>query len=291
MGFGMDLEGIEDFELATMLNHASAVAEAYCAVPRLPRQYSFLGGAIIPEQPEQHFWRVPEAFYDPGSRRIYPYSWPIREVTRFRVRVTNTQYVDIQPSELFINNTERYVEVVSLLMTGVGLFGVIVPTIGLMQPVAEICYTYGFHFEAVDEIVYPTDARTYRAQNQYWLDVDPAETIVKINDVVQTTGFTIDRIEGTVTFDANLAASDRVMVSYEYKLPTEVRDAVGAIVSYLIGQRETRQRGMTDISSLKMGEVSIVRKARPAAIEASQLQTLVPEAAFLLDGFKNITAR
>jgi len=293
MGFGMDIDDLDDIELATTLSRASAISETYCAVPRYPRQYSFLGGEITPEFPEQHPWRLPENDFDAGSRRVYPYSWPIKEVTDFKVKVTNTQYVSIAPAELFVNNNERYVEVISLQFTGVGLFGAIMPSIGLMRPVAQICYTYGFQFEMVDEIAFPTDARTYRGQNQYWLDDGPT---VKVDGIVQDTGFTIDLIEGSVQFDHNLPAGSRVQLSYRYTLPTEVRDAVGEVCSYLLGRRESRRRGMADVNAVKISELSITKRAARSSgpsdsTIAAQLAALVPEAAILLDSLKNATIR
>lgn len=287
MGFGIDLEGVEDFELASILNRAGAIAEGYCSVPRIPHQHSWLGGTIGTDSPEQHRWRVPENDFDIGQRRIYPYHWPIREVLQFRVYVTNTQYVEIAPSELFINNTERYVEVISLAFTGVGLFGAILPSLGLMRPVARIAYTYGFDHTSLAERLYETDARTFRAQNQFW-DSDPAPVIM-LGDTVQTTGYTVDSEEGTVTFSDSLSADSRVYASYSYKLPTEIRDAIGIIATHLLGERELQSRGMEGVQSLKVGEVTINKGAEK--LSEKNLAYIEPEAAWLLDGFSHVTVR
>jgi len=288
MGFGIDLEGIENVELASIMARASAIADGYCAVPKLPRPFSFLGGVITPEHPEQHVWRLPENDFDVGSRRVYPYSWPIKSVTEINIRVTNTQYVHVEPPELFINNTERYVEIVSLLLTGVGLFGMILPSLGLMKPVAEIAYAYGYEFEEIGEVLYPTDARTYRALNQFW-SPSPEEPKVYVSGMLQDTGYTLNRTEGVVIFDAALTAGSVVTLDYKFLLPHEIRDGVAMIATHLLGEREQQARGMTGVKRLKVAEVTI--ENADDKITSENLAYIEPEAAWLLDGFKFWTVR
>ena len=285
MGFGIDLEGVEDIELASILARAQSIAEGYCAVPMLPKPHSFLGGVIPVESPEQHFWRLPESDFDMGSRRVYPYHWPIKSVEQFRIKMTNTQYVSIGPSELFINNSERYIEVISLAFTGVGLFGAILPTLGLMRPVSETAYTYGYEFEMVGERIYATDARTYRAQNQHWI----ADTVtVRVDGAVVTTGFALDLVEGTVIFDTSPGLVS-VEVDYSYKLPFQIRDGISLIATHLLGEREQQARGMTGVKTLKVGEVTVTNA--DDKVTSENLAYIEPEAAWLLDGFKFITVR
>lgn len=285
MGFGIDLEGIEDVELASIMARSSAIADGYCAVPKIPVPHTFLGGTITETNPEQHRWRLPENDFDVGSRRVYPFHWPIKAVDQFRVYVTNTQYVDIGPTELFINNTQRYVEVISLAFTGVGLFGAIMPSIGLMQPVARIAYSYGWNFEETGETLFATDARTYRALNQHWV-ADTAK--VYVDGVEQSaSGYTIDLTEGTVVFDVQ--PDGVVTVDYHHRLPWEIRDAVGMIATHLLGEREHQARGMTGVRSLKVAEVTITNA--DDKVNSENLAYIEPEAAWLLDGFKFWTVR
>lgn len=290
MGFGIDLDGVEDFELASILNRASAIAEGYCTVPRLPKPHSFLGGVITTDHPEQHRWRLPENSFDIGSRRVYPYHWPIKSIEMFKVKATNSQYVTIAPSELFINNTERYIEVISLAFLGVGLYGAIIPSIGLMRPVAEIAYTYGYDLTATDERIYATDARTYRAQNQYW---DATTVAVRKSGTLVPSGYTVDRTEGAIVFDSSIPATDYIDVDYGYRLPSELRDAIGLIAVHLLGEREQQARGMTGVKRLKVAEVEIenMDEGGPGKLTAENIAYIEPEAAWLLDGFKFLTAR
>jgi hypothetical protein len=286
MGFGIDLEGIEDVELASILSRAQSIAYGYCAVPRLPRPHSFLGGVITPENPEEHRWRLPDNEFDQPQRRVYPYHWPIKSLEQLRIYVTNTQYINVPPSEVFVNNTERYFEIISLLLTGYGLFGLILPTMGLYTPVSKTAYTYGYEFDVAGEVLYPTDARTYRAQNQHWV-ADSAK--VYLDGAEQTTGFKVNATEGTVTFDSSVGVGVEVAVDYSHKLPWEIRDGIALIATHLLGEREQQARGMTGVKTLKVAEVTITNSDEK--VNAENIAYIEPEAAWLLDGFKFITVR
>lgn len=283
MGYGADLEDLEDVQLASILERASSLADAYCAVPHYPVPHSFFGGSITDEQ---HDWTMPESPFDIGRRRVWPYHWPIKEISDFKIKVTNTQYVTIGPSEIFVNNGSRYIEVISLAFTGLGLFGTILPSIGLMRPVAQIAYTYGFEFSSSGETLYPTDARTYRAQNQFWV----GDSTVYVNGAAANpSDYSVDATEGTVVFDAQLADTDNVTADYGYRLPSEIRDAVGHLATHLVSELEVASRGMGSLQSVKVGEVSLT--TQPRRLSVATITELVPEAAWLLDGYRYLTVR
>src|SRR5665213_2546716 len=63
-----------DIELANIAMEASAMADAFCNVPR---GFSFFGGTVTDEE---HRWRYPQTNMDLGERRIYPLRKPIRSV-------------------------------------------------------------------------------------------------------------------------------------------------------------------------------------------------------------------
>lgn len=283
MGFGIDLAGIEDVELASILERASSLAEGYCAVPTA---HSFFGGSVVNEQ---HDWTLPISPMELGRRRIWPLHWPVRAVSSLRVNATNTQYVDVASSELFINNADRYVEVVSFAFTSVGLFGAGIPGIGLISPVAHISYTYGWQFHAVNETLYPTDARTYRAMHQFW-DVSATDPVIFVNGIeVASSEYEVDAVEGMVVFDSQLAATDRVTADYDHKLPWEIRDAVGQIATYLLTGRQVAISSMGGLQTLKVGEVSMTTPVH--RLTSINLDVVIPQAAWLLDGFRYITVR
>jgi len=291
MGFGIDISELDDAELQSLIAQATMVVDAYCNVPRLPQRHDFRGGAITGEQ---HAWRYPQTPFEIGQRRYYPWHWPIVSIEKFRIYVTNTQYVEIAPTELMINNSERYLEVVSLAITSSGLFNaLIVPNVGLATPIAKCDYTYGWDFEESAELLMNTDGQTYRAQNQYWRTTPAPE--IKKNGTAITTGFAVDLDEGAVIFDAQLAASDTITASYHHKLPPEIQYGCGYIVAYLHGKAELQARGMGGLTLLKVAEVTLERDL-PRGMPANLMQNLdilVPEAALLLGAFRddNFTVR
>ena len=289
MGFGIDISELDDSELAALIAQAASVVDAYCNVPRIPQKHDFKGGTITKEE---HRWAMPEHSLDYGQRRMYPYHWPILEITDFKIYVTNSQYVEISPTELFINNSERWFEIVSYAVTSIGMFGaLIVPNIGLATPVAKVSYTYGWDFLVTDESLTHSDGQTWRAQNQYWHTTDDADgnsrdPVIKKNGVVQSSGFTVDPVEGTVTFDANLAATDTVTATYHHKLPSEIQYGTGHIVAHLHGQAELHARGMAHLTQLKVAEVTMRRDTPKGNSLAENLDTMIPEAAMLLSAYQ-----
>jgi hypothetical protein len=119
--------------------------------------------------------------------------------------------------------------------------------------------------------------------------------VIKKNGAVVTTGFTVNANEGTVVFDANLPASDFVTASYHHKLPTDIQMGTGHIVAHLHGESELHARGMAHLTKLRVAEVEMERDLRRGNVQglAEILDTLVPEAALLLGGYRNdfITVR
>lgn len=287
MGFGIDISELDDVELASLCAQASAVVDSYCNVPRIPQKHDFLGGTITGEK---HTWRMPFGPFDVGQRRVYLFHKPITSVTQFRIYVTNTQYVEIAPTELMINETEGYFEVVSLVITSSGLFNaLIIPNVGLATPIASTSYTYGWDFTVTDEELTCSDGQTWRAQNQFWFTDVARAPVVKKNGVAQSSGYTVDSTEGTVVFDTNLLATDRVTVSYHHKLPSDIQFGTGHIVAYLHGEAELHARGLAHLSSLRVAEVEMKTQtlAHRAEVKSlsQNLDILVPEAALLLGGY------
>jgi hypothetical protein len=287
MGLGIDISELDDTELVSLIASASSVVDSYCNVPRIPQKHDFRGGTITGEQ---HKWRYPQSPFEIGQRKYYPFHWPILKILDFKIMVTNTQYVSIAPEHMMINNSERYWEVVSLALTGVGLFNaLIVPNVGLADPVAVSSYTYGWDFEVLDEPLTCTDGQTWRAQNQYWFTDTGREPVVSVDGDVVTTGYKVDATEGTVVFDDNLLATDSVSVSYHHKLPSDIQFATGHIVAYLHGGAELHARGMAHLSRLKVAEVEMerrpVRGAPTSLVE--NLDSIVPDAGLLLSAYRN----
>lgn len=288
MGLGIDLTGVDDVEIRSVLQRSSALADSYCSVPLLPQKFDFRGGTMTDEQ---HEWSV-DAYDRPGPYRYWPWAKPVRTVTSFRIYSTPNVYTAIDPQDIFINNSGGWIEVSSLVLTQFGIFGtgVVQAIIGMYHPVAQATYTYGWQFPVVDEVLEPTDALTYQAQNQWWLDED--STTVKVNDVEVTTGFTIDLDEGAIVFDVAQSASDVVTASYTYKLPWQIAQAVALIAADDFGDRELRAKGMTGIDQIQVGEISLRRTpGRGQRGTTTVVEPIAPRAQELLSTFVFRTVR
>jgi len=289
MRFGTDID-MTDVELASVIARASSLVDAYCNVPLRPQRHSFLGGTI---ENEQHSWRLAQTPFETTQRRLYPYHTPIRKVTQFRIYVTQPdpdvedgQYVLVDPKDLMVNRSEDYLEVVSAAMTSTGLFNaLIVPAIYLASPIATVDYSYGWAFSVVDEVVYPTDGLTFQSQNNFW---HADEVTVKVNDIPVSPA-SINRIEGHATLSAAPAIDASVTVSYKHKLPVEIRDASGYIVTHILEEAAVTERGLAELQEIKVAEVTLRRmpEAENTGSAREYISRKVPEAAILLDDFSN----
>lgn len=284
-GTGVDLDEIEDVALRSHLTTASSMVDAYCTIPMLPQRHDFRGGTITDEE---HQWNLGDRRVDWGTQRLFPHHGPVREVTQFRIVATNNQYVEISPDDLIINNISGWVEVVSLAVSQVGLFGFgIIPILGLSVPLAKLSYRYGWEFVVTSEFLEPTDARTYRAQNQFWV-VD--SLTVYVNGAEADPGdYTVELTEGTVEFTDQLTDGDLVTADYSYTLPAEIAQATGLIATSLLDEQDLRAKGMGRLEAVQVEEVSL-RRTVPQ--RASQIKHSIPEAAEqLLEPFVFRTVR
>lgn len=282
MGFGVDLDGVEDVELQRKIGTATAAVNAYCAVPRLPQEHSFAGGSI---EGEQKRWGLgSDTIY--GTRRFYAWHRPIKSVSAFRIRVTNQVSVSIGPDDLFINNSEGYVELVSLAAVTFGVYPVgVVPNLGLATPVGEMDYTYGWEFVTTSDPLYGVDGFTYQGSHGFW---DEDSVTVYIDGVEQLSGFTTHAQEGAVTFDALTGGT--VTADYTYTIPTEIEMATGMIVSDQLAERSLVSKGLGGLAGIRMAEIELRRTLRGTQVEQA-LTVSIPDAAqLLLEGYRFRTA-
>ena len=278
MGYGVDISDVEDVELRSILARASSMVDAICAVPRLPQKFDFRGGTITGER---HEWYI-DPYDRPHPYRFRLFHRPVKTIDSFRIYSGPRIYIEIPPADMMINQSASYVEIASLHLTQFGIWGAgIVPLYGLYYPMYETDYTYGYEFGIVDEVLEPTDAGLFRAQNQYWLST--ATTTVKKNGTTLTSGYTVDYTEGTVTLDANPAATDTVTATYTSTLAPEIRDATAMIATHMMGEREMEERGMAAVGSLSVAEVRISRSTPHSS--RSLTAELDPEVGSLLEPF------
>lgn len=286
LGFTGDLGELSSAEIRNLLIAASAKVDAYCAVPKMPQPYSFRGGTVTDEI---HDWFPGDAL-TPAQRRIWAFSKPIKAVSALKIYVTINQFTEFDPTELMIQRTIGAIDLVSLgLTTSAPLGAYVLPNIGLQHPQVAISYTYGWQLTATDEILEPTDAFYFRAVNQFWDDTD---VVVKVDGVVQSTGFTLDKTEGAVVFDAAQSPEAVVTCSYGYTLPQDIATATGLIAHDMFNERELDDKGMGNVRSLKVGEISIDRGLRYQASGSNQDAVQIsPDAEGYLAGYRFITVR
>lgn len=281
-GWGVDLSDVEDVELRAILTRATAMANEYCTVPQIGGPHDFRGGLIVDEAVP---WSNGSSML-PGQRRAYPAHTPVLSVDAFRIDVTNDQYLSFDPGEMYV--TDHYLEVTSLSTTGYGLFGTtVLPFVGLSDPVGRASYHYGRVIPEMGEVLEQTDARLYRAMNQWWWD-DP-EPVVRVDGVVaDVDDYSLDMDEGTVLFDTAPAAGAIVDVDYAHKLPQAIAEAVGMIAVDRVGERDLTRKGLHGLVELAVGEVRIRRDFPRAGVQKVGVSDQVQQ---LLQPYKFITVR
>jgi hypothetical protein len=290
MGWGVNLDDIPDVELRSALHASSALVNSYCAVPLDPQPYSFRGGVIAKEHSRYDMGTQ----FRPAASRVYVKSGPIETVTELKLIVTNTQYIAFDPSDLYVVSEENAIDIVSLKLTSVGVFGAaIVPNVGMRSPAWETSYTYRYLFRSTDEYLSETDAKVFRAMNQFWIDgeEDVHPIVVKKNgtELVLTTDYTLDTIEGTVTIVGDVTASDVFTVSYSYTLPPDISVATGLVCTTMIGERALVAKGMAGLAGLRVEEIDLRRSLNPLT---RGIENTIPDSArALLEPYVFVTIR
>jgi len=258
LDLGVDVSGWIDAKLAPKLAQASADVNAFCQAPNVPVPHSFLGGVITGET---HSWRT-DPFGQRATRRAFPYHTPVRSIESMRIYVTTDQYVDLTPAELYYETSEGWVEPASANLTSYGLFGSsVLPFIGLSDPHATLDYTYGYRIPETVRLWYQGDGGyTWRAPSGFWTS-DAIE--VRVNDAIADPGdYTIDRTEGTITWDIGTQPSGtaRVEADVVSRIPYDISLATGIIAAERISGRAIVEDGFPEgIRSMRVAEVSIDR--------------------------------
>ena len=269
-----------DAELAPILLRASADADAYCLVPR---NHSFFGGVVVGET---HVWSISP--YDPSpQRRVFPKHRPVLSIQSMHIHVTEGQYLNFDNAELHYEPSEGFIEPASASLTSYGLFGSsVLPFVGLTQPYAKIDYTYGERIVLTQQAFYQGEGgMTWRAQTGFWtLD----DVTVKINGTTVTTGFTLNRREGTITWTTgNPNGTDDVEVTFTTSLQPDISLATGIIAAARLSDRKLLADGMPlGVRAFRVAEVSVERDLPRRSSGAYEPPSIPAEAADKLDPFR-----
>ena len=123
--------------------------------------------------------------------------------------------------------------------------------------------------------------------NQYWDEL--ADVNVYLNGTLVTTGFTVDRIEGTVIFPG-LDLDDVVTADYTHTLPFEIQRATALTAGTALSERDLTAKGMGQLAEISVEEVRLRRDARRTGTVVAS-EAMPATAMALLSGFRFITIR
>jgi len=257
MGQGVDLTNVEDQDLASHIQVASALVNSHCNVPH---DFDFRGGTITGED---HDWDLGN-YMVPGPGTIPVDHPPLKTLTQFRIYVTNTQFLEIDPARIHYHEKENRLEPL-FAEASIGVWAAAqVPIAGYKTPQARIDYTYGYTFSITDELMFPDGGIRWRAQNQWW-DSSVTPTIKVNGAAIAPADLVIDYDEGTADIDddvllaLDIAADevDTVTASYTFRLPVNIMQATGMITTSLLGRRAIAEKGLQGLSGIKVEEVEL----------------------------------
>lgn len=255
LGTGVDLTGLSDADILPSLIVASAMVNSCC---NTPTDHDFRGGTITNEQ---HTWDVGNQ-WKLGSNRVYPFHRPVKTVSQMRIDITNTQYLLLDdPTKLYINTVEGWVEPVALSLTSIGLFGgSVLPSVGLREPVAKIDYTYGWEFAVSGEELTSYSEGVLQAINQFWFD-SPVPVIYKNGTTLPSNQYEINLNEGIVTVSSYDSAAIYA-ADYSHPLPTSVARATAMVATDVMGQSAIAGAGMLGLSGIRVEEVELRQSSK-----------------------------
>lgn len=283
--------------LARIINHTENLIDAYCGFD------ARFGGF------EPHTTSFQGAFDQQSLRiRIPNYPVPVRQVTRYRIQVSNQSdgtgfFAEINPHDTVINYIGGYVEIVPLQSITYSMTPFMVG-LGLRPPLIQIDYEAGFYFSAFGEILENNsgDLTNYLALRGFWatsydlisylqpVTAPPVPPVVYVNGVAQSsTTYTLDTTEGAVKFNAPLAAGSVVTADYTYTIPDAVREATIAQVTWQLQQRALNLMGLGGIEVARNRDQQIKRHIRTSANNSpSDEPAICPEAMQLLESYSYI---
>lgn len=280
-GYGIALPS--DFSVSTLrtvLARAQNQVSRFCNVPKQPDAYDWRGGTMTNEQ---HQWKVQNPLaYNEGARRVYVNAGPILTVTDFHLDLGITYRIAVDPTQLYINAMEQYVEIVALNPIVVGYYPLAV-NLGLYQPIARISYTYGWSFAVTGDVLEAETPTRFTAAYGNWdSTIDP---VIYFDDqIVGSADYVVNEDNGQVTFTTAPSPGVEVTADYTYTVPSEIVDAIGLTATALLAQSRIAGRGMIGMQSIKVAEVALTAFA-PSQMATRNGASIPLEAADLLSSY------
>ena len=280
MGYGADLDEVEDSQLAMQLRLASALVTRYC---NRPVSYDFRGGSVTDEK---HPWYTGNEHVPAGTSGVLPKCRPLINLDSFRIYVTNTQYLDVSVGYVNSGVGGYLTPVIAASSIGIWSYGAI-PVAGFPTPEARLTYSYGYEHVEEEEELFPEGGGLYRAANQWWTD-DLVTVAKNGTDLILTTDYTVDRDEGTITLSSAQQAAmdldDVVTASYAHRLPEDVRDATAVVMTDLLGATNIVGAGLQGLSRIRAEEIEIAQDSH-SPIASGEISE---RAKLLLNGYREI---
>lgn len=278
---GIDLTGITDDALGSMLMQSSRTVDNYC--------HTAFGLNVV--DMEQQLWSE--------TRRIYPHNGPVLAVRDMRLLIGSRQFAAISLRDLFINRNANFVELVSLALT-TSLSAELV-SLGLTHIMAQYSYVFGTgEFDdstantaaAIDaaaaagaavETITVTDGTRFMVDDIIRIDNEEMlVTIIVVNTLTVLRGMN-QREEA----HANGADIYRMVSA----APDQVKLATGIIGGMQIATRRAREEGVAGVRSFMIGSYSVTYSAATNAAGGGGYPFVPPEAERLLGPFRQITLR
>lgn len=188
----------------------------------------------------------------------------------------NPFVANIPPADVVLDNTDGWLEVVSLQAILYGLAPTII-NLGLNTIIALLdCHTGYYLVQLGEPLIAPVaPAKAYTSGRAYWVQTisqapnqvpflpQPVPPVVYQNGVVTALPYTVDFVNGSVTFTGvQPAATDVVSADYTYAIPDEIREATRFATLAILAERNPNLAGMAGLSSLGLpGQMSMTRTA------------------------------
>lgn len=272
---------VTDTMLASLISRAEAAVDAYVGMSLLTPNGFAPGVLGIVQQG----FDMTGGF---GARKLrFPSPLvPVRNIQRIQIHISNASpsgtplVATLSPGEVIINNWDGYCEAIALTLTY--SLSSVIWELGANPPIAEWDVECGFYLPYTGDTLYDTgNGLLFRALRGFWaatytqassnqpLTLPPVPPNIYVNGVKQTSGYTINYADGSVTFSAS-QAGQTVTADYTTTIPEVVREATIAQVTYLLQQRTLNQMGMGGLEQLKTME-TFARRARGDDAEEDQL--------------------
>lgn len=230
---------------------------------------------------------------------------PVQMVNRYRIQVSNIStsgagfFASINSGDCVINQYGGYVEIVPLQAITYSLSPIILQ-LGLKRPLVQMDSFVCFYLPTFGEILINTgDNQNYKAVRGFWASsyqatlhiqpyqLPPIPPIVYANGaIVNASNYTINYVEGIVTFNTVQSANPVVTADYTATIPDPARESTLRQVTHLLEQRALSKQGMGGLDLARSGDQQIQRIRQVRGV--TRVETLCEDAAACLADYQEI---